>query len=228
MSEVKSSKRNHRFVDLTGKTFGRLTVISEAEKRNRYVRWLCRCRCGKETTVDAQRLTGGHTKSCGCFKMQRIMETKTIHGMFRSSEHAIWRGIKDRCLNPNSTFYEDYGGRGIIICDEWREDFMAFFTHVGQRPSPSHSIDRFPNVNGNYEPGNVRWATKTEQSRNRRNNRLLFLNGVGRLAIEWEPIVKISASTIKDRLSRGWSQEKALTVRPRKMKNNLAFAETTA
>ena len=128
----------------------------------------------------------------------------------QSAEYKTWAGIKDRCLNPSAHKYQDYGGRGITIFAEWRGSFQSFLAYVGKRPSSRHSIDRIKNE-GNYEPGNVRWATRVEQQANRRNSRLFTLNGETHCISEWSRITGIHINTISDRLSRGLAVERALT-----------------
>lgn len=115
-----------------------------------------------------------------------------------------------RCLDPTRADYKDYGKRGITVCDEWRNDFAAFLAYLGERPSTEYTLDR-KNVDGNYEPGNVKWATKTEQARNRRNNVFVDFNGVRTLLMEACEVIGINDMTVRNRLRLGWSDEAALT-----------------
>jgi hypothetical protein len=154
-----------KLLDLTGKKFGRFTVIKRTATEKKHWRWLCRCDCGTEKIVDAGHLKSSHSISCGCYKKER--STKHGHAGRETSEYMAWKHAKDRCFNPNDKAYKNYGARGITMCAEWRDSFAAFFADVGLRPS-GLSLDRFPNNNGNYEPGNVRWATRSEQNRNQR------------------------------------------------------------
>lgn len=133
-----------------------------------------------------------------------------------SVEYDAWRSMIQRCTNPARKDFDRYGGRGIRVCEEWNapEGFSRFLAHVGPRPSTAHSIDRFPNMDGNYEPGNVRWATREEQNNNRSNNRVLSFRGERRTMSEWARIVGLSVQTISERLRAGWSVERSLMARP--------------
>lgn len=158
-----------------GSKVGLLTVMyrSDTDKRKA----VCLCDCGNTTQVFISNLNRNHTTSCGCLQKQVLKKINTTHGMTKSNEFNIWQGIKQRCYDVNSHAYSNYGGRGIIMCDRWLNSFENFYNDMGKRPSKSHTIDRFPNDNGNYEPENCRWATKTEQAQNRRKNVKIFYNG---------------------------------------------------
>jgi len=145
-----------------GAKLGKLTLLSETRKSGR-VHWVCKCECGKTTCSQKFHLQHGNTKSCGCI---RGLHRRT-HGLSSSSEHKIWSLAKDRCGNPKNKRFDRYGGRGIKMCDRWLNSFANFFADMGPRPSPQHSIDRYPNNDGNYEPGNCRWATRKEQAHHR-------------------------------------------------------------
>lgn len=201
-----------RALELTGQRFGRLTAI-------RYVRtvpggrvWECLCDCGSVCEVRGFSLNNGYTKSCGCITIERVKSTPLNfrHGMSASPEYDVWSSMRERCDNPKHEYYADYGGRGIRVCERWR-DFRNFIHDVGARPSPKHSIDRYPNNNGDYEPGNVRWATRTEQMRNTRQNVFLEHCGVSMCLTDWSEKTGISVARISARLRHGWTPEKILS-----------------
>lgn len=172
-----------RAADLTGRTFGRLTVIAFAggQGAGRPARWFCRCSCGGNVTTTASALVRGQSTSCGCYRREQISKAKRTHGEsswkqhHATPEYSAWHGMIGRCHNQNDQNFRLYGERGIVVCARWRGSFEAFLADVGRRPSPTHSIDRIDS-NGNYEPGNVRWATVFTQNRNRRTVSLLTID----------------------------------------------------
>jgi hypothetical protein len=184
------------------------------ERRRGHVRWRARCDCGQETVVAATKLRTRHTRSCGCLQAEVRAACHTTHGELKghrmSPEYKSWVGMIERCENRSNRAFDRYGGRGIGICAEWRSSFETFLAAVGRKPSPLYSIDRVDNDRG-YEPGNVRWATRTEQNRNRRNTVWLTVDGVTRPLPEWADLCGISHKVICLRLHRGWSAKGAVT-----------------
>lgn len=166
-----------RAIDITGKQFGRLTALALSSKCVRRKdgswmqrRWLCRCECGKNVILPVGALNNGHTQSCGCLKVDTNIKRLTTHGLAgeaRISEYGIWSGMRRRCQDPSNPEWRNYGGRGIQVCHRW-ETFEWFLIDVGPRPSKNYSLDRYPDNDGNYEPGNCRWATRTQQRANQR------------------------------------------------------------
>ena len=197
--------------NLTGQQFGRWTVIGTAAEKGPGWKWLCRCECGTTALRSAYSLIRGHSRSCGCYRNEVTGNRTRTHGMTETAEYAIWQGIKRRCLNPNEEAYPNYGGRGIIICDRWRDSFGAFLEDMGPRPGPEYSVDRFPDNDGNYEPGNCRWATGSQQMRNTRLTRWVEAFGV-RLPLQtWAEWADVPAGTIASRLDHlNWSPEWAV------------------
>lgn len=203
--------------DLTNQVFGRLTALKISTEpmkgSSSSTPWVCRCECGTEKVIRAIHLTNGSTLSCGCLIRQKTSERSLTHGHkrngVRSPTYAVWSSIMTRCTNPKTANWNDYGGRGITVCERWRNSFEAFLEDVGERPSKDHSIDR-KDVNGNYEPGNVRWATRAEQCRNKRTNRKITIGGETHCLSEWEEIKGLPKKRITSRLFLGWSEYEAV------------------
>lgn len=199
---------------LSGQRFGRLSVGEEMERRKQGVFWLCECDCGNALWVDAGALTTGNTKSCGCWKNELMSDLgrrnkgKTkADALIRNPTYRIWAYIKTRCYNPNATGYANYGGKGITVCERWRTSFRAFQEDMGARPSSKHSIDRYPNGYGNYEPGNCRWATAKEQAENKPSTVFVTVDGITDNLKTTARRVGIAAKTLRLWLSRGYSAQ---------------------
>lgn len=160
-------------LDITGERYGRLVAIKRIESKNRRTQWRFRCDCGSVADIGLEAVRAGATRSCGCLLRETTRNRSLKHGhsvgYTHSPEWCAWLSAKQRCFNPNDHKYSDYGARGITMHPAWTNDFAAFFAEVGPKPSARHSLDRI-DVNGDYAPGNVRWATPKEQSRNRRSN----------------------------------------------------------
>lgn len=200
-------------------TFGKLTVLRYSHAEFRSDRkiprtidfWFCRCECGTERAFEARSLLNG-VKSCGCYHPAEHGESGGVrkNGTSpRSPEFGAYVCIKQRCYNPRTKNYKDYGGRGISLCAEWLHDYPAFLAHVGRRPSSDHSLERINN-NGNYEPGNVKWATQKEQMHNTRRNRYITFQGQTHCISEWAEKLGFSRVTLGRRLKE-WPLERAMT-----------------
>lgn len=201
-------------VDLTGQRFGRLVALRHEPTPGNKTFWLCKCDCGKEVLVGYGELRTGNTKSCGCFHRDsaadRLRKQGTRHGMFGTRIYNIWWCMKDRCYNKNHMAYKNYGGRGITVCDEWKNNFEPFYRwamNSGYRKDLT--IDRI-DVNGNYEPHNCRWVTLSEQANNKRNTIYLTVHGETKTVAEWSKETGLSRATIRSRIKSGWTEEKIL------------------
>lgn len=196
---------SNRVVELTGQRFGRLTVIRRNEKtRSGNIKWLCRCDCGNETTVASGCLRSGSIVSCGCHIREITSKRSLIHGQTKTRLHRIWTNMKTRCNNQNAINFQDYGGRGIRVCDEWNFDFVAFRDWAIQNGySESLTIDRIDN-DGNYCPKNCRWITSFKQQSNKRSNRSIYIDGEKKTVTEWGRVYNIPPVAIWARLDRGW------------------------
>lgn len=195
--------------DMSGQRLGKLTVIA-FDKIDEYGKaiWTCRCDCGVIKPIQGCRLrkTYKPTRSCGCLITAGLISRSKTHGMRKSSEYTIWTDMKQRCFNPNDPYYKDYGGRGISVCQEWADSFESFYEHIGQRPSKRHTIERL-NGSGNYEPGNVKWATWEEQANNRRNSVHITHNGKTRTLSQWDREFNAPRGGVRSRLNKGITME---------------------
>lgn len=200
---------NKNIKDITGLTFGRLTILGYVGSNGNNSQWLCQCNCENKTykVVPANQLKGN--KSCGCISKE-ISENSKKFGV-NHPLYSIWLGIKQRCFNPKAKHYLRYGGRGITVCNKWVNSFESFVKDVGPRPTLEHSLDRYTDQNGNYEPGNTRWATKKEQSRNMSNNHLITHNNKTQCISAWAEELNMRPDVLQHRVyTLGWSWAKAL------------------
>lgn len=205
-----------KVIDLTGKRFGKLTVI---EKHNQDKwggwNWLCKCDCGNESIVSGGHLRGMKAKSCGC---SRTESKNFIHKMTGSRIYSIWQAMKSRCYYDKNKRFKDYGGRGITVCDEWKNSFISFYEWSMKNGYDENAergqctIDRI-DVNGNYEPNNCRWATIKQQANNTRRNHFIEYNGKTQTVSQWANELGVEPDSIFNRLQKGFTEEEALTLK---------------
>ena len=214
-------------LDLRGQRFGRLIprerIIRIADNGRHRTEYVCLCDCGNEHTVSSDALRQGLSVSCGCYQRECIANVgrhhNATHGHTRgrkpTPEYESWAHIIQRCTNPRNRAFKDYGGRGLPIEPDFRESYQVFYdyvsTQLGPRPSPQHTIDRIDNNLG-YVRGNLRWATRTEQGNNKRNNHRVTWNGRTLTLAQWSRELPMSRRTLAHRLERGWSVEQAFTI----------------
>lgn len=196
-----------KVIDLTGKRFNRLLVLKldYCKKRTNGGKeyfWLCQCDCGNLISVRGSTLKNNSTQSCGCLQREIAQSVNTIHGKYNTKLHDIYYSMKQRCYNTKNKRYKDYGGRGIIICVDWLNNFMTFYNWaINNGYKEGLTIDRI-DVNGNYEPSNCRWITRAEQPKNRRNNIFITYNGKTQIASEWAKELNLSRTTIYRKLKK--------------------------
>jgi hypothetical protein len=197
-------------LDLVGQKFSRLEVIGDAGNEDTKSYWNCICDCGTVIRVVGSDLKNGHTKSCGCLSRDKASQRWKIHGQSESRLYTIWCAMLSRCYNTHNERYKDYGGRGIKVCDRWRHSFENFYADMGECLE-GMTLERINN-DGDYEPGNCRWATRLEQGSNKRNNDWLECKGNTKNLTQWARHLGIQQQTLWARLYRhGWSVERALT-----------------
>jgi hypothetical protein len=197
-------------VDLFNRTFERWTVIGPAPTIDTYPRWWCQCRCGTIRQVRAGNLLSGASLSCGCLQKEAARKNLLTHGRTGSSEYSIWASMRQRCFDQHCKAYPNYGGRGITVCERWRDSFQAFYAEMGPRPSTNHSIERRDN-DGPYSPENCYWGTRIEQARNARNNHRITIGEHTACLAEWFEILGIKPITYYKRRKKGWTIEDSLT-----------------
>lgn len=199
-----------KLIILPGKKYNRLTIISEISQRNARRIFFCRCDCGNEGIYELIKLTTGNTKSCGCLKRDSGVKYATKHGLADSHIYRCYNSMKARCLNPKNKSFKHYGGRGIIICDEWLDSFDNFSQWAFENGySEGLTIER-DNVNGNYEPNNCKWIPTSEQNGNKRNSRWVVIDGEKMTTTTAAKIFNIPPVAITNRLNYGMSDHDAV------------------
>ena len=204
-----------KIINLTGEIVGRLLVIKRAPDKNKRIMWYCDCHCGNQVIISRSHLRSSAIKSCGCLRSETTINynrSKITHGAKRNGcatkEYSCWNSMKGRCYNSDDKAYKYYGGRGIKMCDRWKNSFALFLEDMGERPSKNYSIDRVDN-NGNYELSNCRWATRQEQANNKRDNIMIGNQTLTQVCKERN----LPYITIYKRIKEyGWSIEDAINI----------------
>lgn len=214
MAEIIDTSTPLRGEDLTGRKFGRLKVVRFAGRKRRNERttnklWECRCDCGARAIVEHGTLVH-QTRSCGCAQRESVAARNYKHGLCGHPLHLKWGWMKTRCHCKRARDYRHYGGRGIYVCDAWRNSFLAFYNDMIGTWRPGLEIERIDN-DGPYVKWNCRWATRAEQTNNSRSNVVLVHDGKARTVSQWSDIVGIKYGTLISRVARGWESSDALT-----------------
>lgn len=216
---------NPRFADLRGRKYGRLSPVELLAIRKSHPTWRCRCDCGKVTAVRSDHMKSGRQVSCGCHQAEIRGNAQRTHGEShypngenkQTAEYTAWMMMRARCNNPNAKRFDRYGGRGIRVCYRWETGegglggYECFLADMGRKPSPKHSIDRYPDNDGNYEPGNCRWANYNQQARNRSDTVIVESDGESISLADACEELGVSYRRVRGRMDRGWSFQRAVS-----------------
>lgn len=197
-------------IDLSNQTFGNLTVIAREGRIRTSAAWRCKCTCGEEVVVVGVKLRAGVHKSCAKNGHRWLPREGTGYVKRYPNEYGSWKSMRKRCYEKSHPHYLRYGGQGIIVHERWKS-FLNFVADMGEKPTPKHTIDRYPNNRGNYEPGNCRWATPSQQSRNMKNNVYVEYEGGRILLMDLVKIFNKPLGVVYGRLKNGWPLGNALT-----------------
>lgn len=211
--------------EFIGKTFNKLTILEFTEPvvytdkngyKQKHLKVNCLCECGNKVNTSFSHVISNTATSCGCYRDALRLKHGNNKKGNTTKEYTTWQKIKDRCYNTNSPFYSDYGGRGISMCEEWKDNFSKFLEDVGKKPSNSHSIDRIDNNLG-YFKENCKWSTKKEQANNRRSNKMITFNSKTQSLTEWCEELNLNYGMVKSRINKlKWSIEDSFTIPSRK------------
>jgi len=200
-----------KLIDLTGKKFGRWTVISRSKNNTNagQPKWDCVCECGTNREITGGTLRSGNSKSCSCLQKEVVSTLNSTHKLSQHPLHKTWNSMHYRCVNPKSNRYKNYGGRGISVCPQW-SSLQQFIDDMGEKPTSLHTLDRKDN-DKNYSPRNCHWATPKEQSRNKTSTALITIGSVTKCQVDWCKLYNRDPNTFRNRVNRfGWSPLKAL------------------
>lgn len=212
IANVARLPKPNRAVDLSGRKFGRLTVLEyfgtrlDGFGRFRACLWKCRCECGKETIVLANVISRGNVKSCGCLHIESLKNKSYAPSKVRTISYRRWGYMMKRCYDKGAADFKNYGAKGIVVCEQWH-DPLIFIKDMGDPPDNSYTLDRI-NPFGNYEPSNCRWATQKVQQNNRTNNCRAILNGENLTSTQWDERLGLKSGTVRSRLRGGWSMQR--------------------
>jgi hypothetical protein len=199
-----------KLVDLTGRVYGRLTVLRRDGKLYGKAAWECSCTCGEVLQVCGNDLKSGNKASCGCLKRDVTKLKNYSHGLTETAEYKTWCKMKSRCNVESDISFPNYGGRGIMVCPQWERSFETFFADMGPKPEGDYSIERM-NSDGDYEPGNCKWATRKEQNRNKRNTHYVEYEGKSIAIVDLAEKFNIPYGRLYKRLTRfNWTVERAV------------------
>ncbi len=213
--------------DLTGKKYGRYQIITESNRDSKdgTIFWVCLCECGNIKEVSGRNLKSGSTLSCGCYSKDNRKKFSTTHGMSDTRIYIIWCSLKRRCFYKNAAYYQNYGGRGITVCNEWRHNFMNFYNWAIFNGYEEHLTIERVNNDGNYEPSNCTWIPLSEQSKNRRNSINVTNDGETHCISEWARIIGIARNVIWRRYKKGISGEELFSKYNQQTKKKLKTKE---
>ena len=196
-----------KFLDLTNKRFNRLLVLERTKNKGKKTAWKCLCDCGNIVYVETTNLTSNRTKSCGCLKMEKLIQRSTTHNQRHTKLYEVWKTMKQRCFNPNNQSFHRYGGRGISVCEEWKNSFSSFYEwSIKNEYKEGFSIDRIDN-NGDYCPKNCRWADKLTQANNTRTNKYISFQGEVKTLAQWSRILNIPYKKLQSQLQNKTLEE---------------------
>lgn len=207
-------KPAHNRIDLSGQVFGRWSVIRSAPSKvgptgKKKAMWFCKCSCGTERAVSGADLRNGKSVSCGCYS-EELKRQRRKHGKAKSKVYKTWGNMKNRCLNEDTPDYKYYGAMGVTICDEWASSFENFYKDMGDPPTPEHTLER-KDVEKGYSPENCIWATRKEQTRNRKCTIKYEYKGESKAASQWDEDLGLPLGTVHNRVTKlGWDVEKAI------------------
>jgi hypothetical protein len=198
-------------LDLTNKRFNKLLVIERVNNQNHKTMWRCLCDCGNETFVITSNLTCNRVKSCGCLKNEQLIKRSTTHNQRHTNLYEVWKTMKQRCSNPSNSSYKNYGGRGINVCDEWKNNFISFYNwSMLNGYKKGLTIDRINN-NSNYCPENCRWVDRKVQANNSRWNKHITINGKDDTLANWLRFYNLKYYKYYQRVKKGLTEQQALT-----------------